>query len=244
MGLSFSVPEMPALTDDVRSRNQVVELNQNLARKIAHRWSLQCAEPYEDLENLALIGLIRAVEKFDPTKEVAFSSFAVPYIEGEIQHFLRDHWGVIKVPRRDTETLSRVRRVQRKFEERGRSLSEDEAAAYLGITPEKWAWIKQSPDTRQIVCLEESLHAIPDDRGAGVDESTSRKRWLYQKLATLPELHRSIVMEHYFAEQSIEAIAKRRKVSSVVVGIWLGQAIAQLRGASLNQIGDRERDAS
>jgi RNA polymerase sigma-B factor len=233
---------MPALPEDLRSRNQTVELNKNLARKVAHKWSQQCAEPYEDLENLALIGLIRAVEKFDPSKNVAFSSFAVPYIEGEIQHFLRDHWGAIKVPRRDTEALSRVRRAKRKFAERGREISEDEAAAYLGIAPERWEWIKRSPDTRQIIFLEESLHAIPDERGESSDDI--RKQWLYQKLATLPDLYRSVLMEHYFAGLAVEAIAKRRKVSPAVVEIWMNQAISQLRGASLNQIADRGKDAS
>ena len=81
-------------------RNRLVKLNAGLVRKIAHRVSHQCAEPYEDLEQIGYIGLIRAIERFDPTQGCAFSSFAVPYIRGEMLHFLRDRGSSIKVPRR------------------------------------------------------------------------------------------------------------------------------------------------
>ncbi|MEO0410055.1 MAG: sigma-70 family RNA polymerase sigma factor, partial [Cyanobacteria bacterium P01_A01_bin.135] len=84
----------------VKLRNQLVQLNVGLVRKIAHRISHQCAEPYEDLEQIGHIGLIRAIERFDPTQGCAFSSFAVPYIRGEMLHFLRDRGSSVRVPRR------------------------------------------------------------------------------------------------------------------------------------------------
>ena len=87
------------LTDKERLalRNRLVKLNAGLVRKIAHRVSHQCAEPYEDLEQIGFIGLIRAIERFNPTQGCAFSSFAVPYIRGEMLHFLRDRGSAIKV---------------------------------------------------------------------------------------------------------------------------------------------------
>ena len=59
-------------------RNKLVRMNAGLVRKIAHRVSHQCAEPYEDLEQIGYLGLIRAIERFNPTQGCAFSSFAVP----------------------------------------------------------------------------------------------------------------------------------------------------------------------
>jgi len=71
-------------------RNELVKLNFGLVRKEAHHWVNQCTESYEDLLQVGCIGLIRAIERFDTTKGSAFSSFAIPYIRGEIQHYLRD----------------------------------------------------------------------------------------------------------------------------------------------------------
>ena len=71
-------------------RNQLVQLNIGLVRKEVHHWVKQCTESYEDLMQVGCIGLIRAIERFDLSRGSAFSTFAVPYIRGEIQHYLRD----------------------------------------------------------------------------------------------------------------------------------------------------------
>ncbi len=83
MELLVSYHAFPSL----QVRNQLVRLNIGLVRKIAHRVAYQCAEPYEDLEQIGYLGLISAIERFDPTQGCAFSSFAVPYIRGEMLHF-------------------------------------------------------------------------------------------------------------------------------------------------------------
>ena len=59
-------------------RNQLVECNLGLVRQVAHRISNQCSEPYEDLEQIGYLGLIRAIERFNPQQGCAFSSFAIP----------------------------------------------------------------------------------------------------------------------------------------------------------------------
>jgi RNA polymerase sigma-B factor len=84
---------------NARLRNEVALDHINLVREIAHRMKSRCTESYEDLEQIGLCGVLKAIEKFDPTKGIAFSSFAVPYIRGEILHFLREHGTGIKVPR-------------------------------------------------------------------------------------------------------------------------------------------------
>jgi len=80
-------------------RNRIVQLNIGLVRKEVHHWVNQCTESYEDLLQVGCIGLIRAIERFDLSKGHAFSSFAIPYIRGEIQHYLRDKSPSVKVPR-------------------------------------------------------------------------------------------------------------------------------------------------
>lgn len=81
-------------------RNRLVQLNFGLVRKEAHHWVNQCNESFEDLLQVGSLGLIRAIERFDLTKGHAFSSFAIPYIRGEIQHYLRDRGCSVRIPRR------------------------------------------------------------------------------------------------------------------------------------------------
>ncbi|MDJ0705531.1 MAG: sigma-70 family RNA polymerase sigma factor, partial [Leptolyngbyaceae cyanobacterium MO_188.B28] len=71
-------------------RNHLVQLNIGLVRREAHHWLNHSNESYEDLMQVGSLGLIRAIERFDMSKGYAFSSFAIPYIRGEIQHYLRD----------------------------------------------------------------------------------------------------------------------------------------------------------
>ncbi|CCQ51758.1 Cyanobacterial SigF-related sigma factor [Crocosphaera watsonii WH 8502] len=73
-----------------RLRNKILELNFGLVRREAHHWVHQCPESYEDLVQVGSLGLIRAIERFSIGKGHAFSSFAIPYIRGEIQHYLRE----------------------------------------------------------------------------------------------------------------------------------------------------------
>ncbi|MHC5732641.1 MAG: sigma-70 family RNA polymerase sigma factor, partial [Nostoc sp.] len=91
-----------------KKRNILARNNEKLIHQVAHRMSQVCREPYEDLFQIGYIGLIKACDRFDPSTGHAFSSFAMPYIQGEIQHFLRDQWQSIKIPRTDIETKAKV----------------------------------------------------------------------------------------------------------------------------------------
>lgn len=86
-----------ANTKDIATRNTLVKMNLNLARKVAHSVNKLCPEPYEDLEQEAAIGLVRSVEHYNPNRGVAFSSFAVPYIHGKLLQYLRDKGHLIRL---------------------------------------------------------------------------------------------------------------------------------------------------
>lgn len=91
-------------------RNKFILKNLNLARKVAHTHSRKCWEPYEDLEQVAVIGLIKAADNFNPNLG-AFSSYAIPKIDGEIKHYLRDK-SLLKIPRNlygETVSISQLK---------------------------------------------------------------------------------------------------------------------------------------
>jgi RNA polymerase sigma factor (sigma-70 family) len=76
--------------ETIKERNRLALENHGLARKVAHYYASRSAMPYEDLEQIAFLGLIKAIERFDPFKGNQFSSLALPFIRGEVLHYLRD----------------------------------------------------------------------------------------------------------------------------------------------------------
>ena len=83
---------------DARARDQLVERFLPLARQLARRYQ-RVGEPLDDLLQVASLGLIKAIDRFDPDREIAFSSYAVPTILGEIKRYFRDRTWAVRVPR-------------------------------------------------------------------------------------------------------------------------------------------------
>lgn len=147
----------------IEIRNQLVQLNIGLVRKIAHRMSHQCSEPFEDLEQIGYLGLIRAIERFNPNHGCAFSSFAVPYIRGEILHFLRDRSGTIKIPRRWQELQKQGQKVREALSKSlGRQPTEHEIVAELGISIQEWQEIRLSSQNRSPLSLDATTAKYSD----------------------------------------------------------------------------------
>ncbi len=103
-----------ATTTRLHWRNAVVSQNLGLVRMVANRESLRSGRPFDDLCSAGYEGLIRAVECFDTSREVALSSFAVPYIQGAMRMDQRERQQPIRTPRRLRELLQRARRLQEK----------------------------------------------------------------------------------------------------------------------------------
>src|SRR4051794_15057112 len=113
---------------DRDARDALIEQFLPLARRLARRYS-RSSEPFDDLVQVANLGLVKAVDRFDPDRGVAFTSFAVPTILGEIKRHFRDTGWAVHVPRALHERALRVDHVQRSLEGRlGRSAKVQEIA--------------------------------------------------------------------------------------------------------------------
>lgn len=95
---------------DIKSRNALVTQHIGLVHKVAYSYSKKSTVALEDLEQIGIIGLIAACEKFDPSRGYKFSTYAVPLVRGEILHYLRDKSTPIRAPRFETEAFAKVRR--------------------------------------------------------------------------------------------------------------------------------------
>ncbi|MDX2215496.1 MAG: sigma-70 family RNA polymerase sigma factor [Oculatellaceae cyanobacterium bins.114] len=209
-----------------RLRDRLASANDNLARKIAHREAGCCPEPIEDLTQIARIGLLKAIDRYDPTKGAAFSSFAVPYIRGEIQHFLRDHWGHPKIPRRAHEAVGKVKGTRRRLEKLGYEIDEERIARAHGMDRQRWRWTKEVVQRKPLVSLDDALHLTTEA------DDMERERLILavkQAIATLPKLARTCIVERYFSQLSDEAIARRHRRTVAEIQVLLTQAIDTLR---------------
>ncbi len=151
------------LTGKTQIRNQILELNFGLVRKEAYHWANQCSEGYEDLLQVGCLGFIRAIERFSSEKGYAFSSFAIPYIRGEIQHYLRDKGYSVRIPRRWLELGQQAMNVKQAYRERfNRQPTDSEIAQVLEIPFKEWQEIKLAFQNREPISLDASVGTDED----------------------------------------------------------------------------------
>ncbi len=153
---------------DSTVRNQLVKLNFGLVRKEAHYWIHQCQESYDDLLQVGCLGLIRAIERFEISKGHAFSSFAIPYIRGEIQHYLRDKGVTVRIPRRWLALQQQAILISRSLREKyNRQPTDSELAAALEISANEWQEVKLALLNRSHLSLDVPVQDGEDSTSLG-----------------------------------------------------------------------------
>ncbi len=220
-------------------RNQLVRLNTGLVRKIAHRVSHQCAEPYEDLEQIGYLGLIRAIERFNPSQGCAFSSFAVPYIRGEMLHFLRDRGSALKVPRRWQDLQKEGQRARTNLaEELGRQPMDQEIAERLNITVYEWREIKMAVKNRMLLSLDATVQQVdssitlgetlPDVHYQMLQRLDEDRQQLQRALNQLEDKTRIAIEFVFFNDMSRKEVAERIGVSPMTVTRRIQRGMEQM----------------
>jgi RNA polymerase sigma-B factor len=151
----------------IRLRNIIVQTNIGLVRQQAHRMVPLCNEPFDDLVQIGCLGLVKAVERFDPRQNLKLSTLAARWIRGEILHYLRDKGATVRIPNSFRELYAKARRYQakRNFVE---YIQAREIASHLGITKDEWDEIKFAIEQQQ--CRE--LSEFFDYSEEGIFETT------------------------------------------------------------------------
>jgi RNA polymerase sigma-B factor len=223
-------------------RNALVEEHLRIADFVARRYANR-GEPFDDLRQVALIGLLKAVERFDPDHGVAFVSFAVPTITGEIKRHFRDRTWSIRVPRALQE---RTRAIETAREELGQALGRSptvaELSAHLDATDEEIlegleaATMYSSGSLDEPVTgtvggsLGDVLPSRQDDYALAEDRSV-----VEQLLAHLAPREHRIVYLRYFEGLTQSEIGNRLGISQMHVSRLLTRsldALAQAAGAA------------
>src|SRR5947209_6067901 len=187
---------------DVRARDELIQRFLPLARKLARRYT-PSSEPYEDLVQVASLGLVKAVERFDPDKGFAFTSFAVPTIVGELKRYFRDTGWALHVDRSAQELARKVTDAQQKISARtGRIPTVDELAQYLEISAEEVLDGLQAAEAYGTISLDAPVSADsdgPTSRLDGIGEDDGRlglvedQATVFAAAKHLPERERRIL---------------------------------------------------
>jgi len=223
---------------DRELRNALIEehvrLAEFLARRFAHR-----GEPVEDLRQVALVGLLKAVERFDPSRGLKFSSFATPTILGEIKRHFRDRGWAVRVPRRLQELhLQLERSVAELGQELGRSPTPGEIAERAGVSEEDVLESMEAGSLYRLPSLDSSRtgddEAAPTSDGGWLAVDDHGLRGVEDRLAVeellnaLPEREQRIVYLRFFEGLTQSEIAARVGISQMHVSRLLTKSIETL----------------
>ncbi len=222
-------------------RNQLVELNLGLLRREAHHWVNQCDENYEDLIQVGCIGLIRAIERFDLLRGGAFSSFAIPYIRGEIQHYLRDKSPSVRIPRR-WQAMERqsVQKIQQLNQQLGRTPTDAEIAAVLEISIGEWQEMKSAFRNRSVLSLDAPVandedstaslvEMMPDPQYRSFQLAQEDQIRLQQALVNLENRTQQILEFVFLHDLTQKETAERLGISVVTVSRRVKKGLESLR---------------
>jgi len=224
-----------------QTRNQIMELNFGLVKKEAYHWVNQCNESFEDLLQVGCIGLIRAIERFDLEKGNAFSSFAIPYIRGEIQHYLRDKSPTLRIPRRWLELRQKSISFVHGFrEQHHRQPTNLEIAHHLEVSVKEWQDIKLAYQNRKPLSLDISVNNDLDSQTSLCDLVADPKYKsfhlvyedrvrLQQALAELEERTRDVLEFVFLHDLTQKETAQKLGISVVTVSRQLKKGVNLLK---------------
>ncbi len=219
-------------------RRQAIEDCMPYARRLARRFRDR-GEPGEDLTQVAMLGLVNAIDGYDPDRGCEFTGYATPTIVGELRRYFRDKGWRIKVPRRLQELRLQVNRATVELSQtRGASPSVRELAEHLKVSEEEVAEAVEAGRLYQPLSLSATLTSDSDvdlleplgeeDRSmATVDE----RETVRPLLASLPEREKSILAMRFFGDMTQSQIADRLGLSQMHVSRLLSQTIEGLRAA-------------
>ena len=224
-------PRREALRDELVTAHLPVA--KHIARRFGHR-----GEPYEDLVQVATVGLINAVDRFDPERGSDFLSFAVPTIMGEVRKYFRDSSWSVRMPRRLKELHLAINSgTARLSQQLGRAPTPSELATHLGMSREEIHEGLAAGNAYQSASLDDMLMSDESSISLGSTlgtedpeiEMIEQREALHPLLQRLPERERKIVIMRFFGNMTQTQIAQKVGISQMHVSRLLAKTLRQLR---------------
>jgi RNA polymerase sigma-B factor len=223
---------------DPRAREELVQRFLPLARKLARRYS-GAHEPFDDLLQVASLGLVKAIDRFDTSRGTAFSSFAVPTILGELKRYFRDLGWSVHVPRGAQELALKVEDGRQQLMSRtGRPPSVPEIAEYLELSIEQVLEALETAGAHHTASLDSPREDGEEDSGTLADafgqiderfELVDAKVTIAAAAKHLGARERRVLLLRFVEDLTQSQIAEMIGVSQMQVSRILRRALEQLR---------------
>ena len=223
---------------DLAARDELTRRLMPLARQLAMRYRRK-SEPLEDLVQVANLALVKAIDRFDPKRGTALSTYAVPTILGELRRYFRDAGWSVHVSRPLQERTLRVERLSARLEAQlGRSPSVAELAAEMDLTAEEVLEALEVSTAYQATSLDEHLYEEDDSGSTLMDvlgseddgfELVDDRSAARSAMRTLDDRPRRIVEMRFIAEMTQSQIGAELGVSQMHISRLLRRALATLR---------------
>ncbi|MYR98488.1 MULTISPECIES: SigB/SigF/SigG family RNA polymerase sigma factor [unclassified Streptomyces] len=215
-----------------------------MAHRLASRFRSR-GESMDDLRQVAAMGLVKAVDRYDPCRGKAFETYAVPTVTGEIKRHFRDHTWDVHVPRRVQDLRNRVRTARRDLAQRlgGRAPTCAEIAAEAGLAEEDVLLGLEALESYSAL----SLDAEPAGADGGVPLADRLGSWdhaldvavdreaVKPELRRLPERERTILYLRYFRDMTQLCIAERLGISQMHVSRLISRSCERVRAGALRE---------
>ena len=224
-------------THERKLRNELIEAHKSLASHLARRFANR-GEPFDDLLQVAYLGMLKAVERFDPDRNLEFSTFATATVEGELKRHFRDKTWSVRVPRRPQELHLRLGNAINELSQRlHRPPQIAELATELGVGEDDILEAMEVGGAYRST----SLDARPTDGGESLTlesrlgtadvgfDLAEHRVVLEQLLEDLPERERTIIRLRFFEDMTQTEIAQEVGISQMHVSRLLARTLVQLR---------------
>jgi len=220
-------------------RDRLVEMHLPLAEHLARRFRDR-GEPLDDLTQVAMIGLIKAVDRFSLERGVEFSTYATPTIIGEIKRHFRDKGWAIRVPRRLQELrLALTAATGELLQRNGHSPTVAELAAFVGVEPSEVIEGLESAGAYATLSLDAPDQggddAPPVGHSIGIEDSAltgvEHREALRPLLAQLPARERRILVLRFYREMTQAQIAEQLGISQMHVSRLLAKTLQEMRAS-------------
>ncbi len=235
---------------DKAIRDKIVKNTMSLVKRISYGLARRSTDPIEDLVQVGSIGLVKAIDQFDPTAGAKFHTYATHLITGEIRHYLRDKTSMIRAPRELQELSFRISRlVQDLIHELGREPTDAEVAEVLQLPSDKVNEAYEVDRRRTLISLDQTLTFNENNEQLLIDtledsshqikfNSEEDNIMLAAAIKQLKENLREVIEMTYYQDLSQTEVARRLKISQMQVSRRLRTATAELQRILLgNKIG-------
>jgi RNA polymerase sigma-B factor len=224
---------------DPASRDRILKEHLTLIRRIAHQY-VHSGCQVEDLMQVGSIGLLRALDRYDPAQGVSFRTYCSHFIVGEIKHYLRDQNPMIRVPRDLSEFASKMRQATEALAKSlGREPTEAEVAARLDVPVQRIQDVSRAEQTSLALSLDQELGSesggskvlgdqVEDKRYVSFQLAQEDRILLAEAMAGIRGQSRQVIEFAFYQDLTQTEIAKKLGISQMQVSRRLRSAIKEL----------------